>query len=305
VHAEARKKACELVAAILAVAVARVPARAVCNAIPAVPSTFRGAIGKADRPFASPGDLVTVRDLAASPGAAGVLVTIVFTPPRGERNAVVLTSAADCGAIEGRRMGCAAELGGREPLCIHAPESGLVVGADGVTFRFPDASPLADGAAAGLVLTGPVTIAVSPAEDALPCALGPSARCTDQTGLLACLDVLFHPDTSAGNLPDETFASFTAPGADDARWLCSAPAAICDGSPGRRCSSPSTPRGKRRRWTGTPSSRTARVLDDAVPTAARLVRAPSPSSLSRDGGRCDPEQRVLALVHARRRGCPD
>src|SRR5262249_29888074 len=74
------------------------PARAACNTIPAPSNAFRSQAGTVDRPFAGPGDFVTLgldpvcdgsRAFAADP--SGNVVTIVFTPPGGgPRNVVVL-----------------------------------------------------------------------------------------------------------------------------------------------------------------------------------------------------------------------
>ena len=84
-------------------------AAASCNLLPGVTNTFRGARGTLDRPFAGPGDLVELRLIpvcdTASPGfdpdPAAQVVTLVFTPPNGARNLVVL--ATDCAALESER----------------------------------------------------------------------------------------------------------------------------------------------------------------------------------------------------------
>ena len=99
-------------------------ARAMCDVIPGVTKEFRGALGSLNRPYAIPGDngeiltLTLQRDPldpnacdGASPGfpatAAEAVVTVVFTPPAGPANAVVL--AADCEGLasELARLQCA------------------------------------------------------------------------------------------------------------------------------------------------------------------------------------------------------
>ncbi|HTY19853.1 MAG TPA: hypothetical protein VMH82_19230, partial [Myxococcota bacterium] len=92
-------------ACLLAAAVARSD----CNVIPGATTTFRGALGSTDRPFATPGDVVS---LSLAPGICDAAtqafrdlpggvnpeddyrVTVLFTPPQGPRNAVVI--ATDC-----------------------------------------------------------------------------------------------------------------------------------------------------------------------------------------------------------------
>jgi hypothetical protein len=86
--------------------------RASCDQIPGAVESFRGAQGSVDRPFAGPNDFVTVSlagNCAASPGfgeqAEDLVVTLVFRPPSGIDNVVVL--ATDCEALEDRRAACA------------------------------------------------------------------------------------------------------------------------------------------------------------------------------------------------------
>src|SRR5689334_14297150 len=78
-----------------------VAAHASCNAIPAVPTSFESVLGYIDRPFARPGSDVKIsledRCADASPGFCGpsgcsdapendVVVSVVFTPPQGNRH---------------------------------------------------------------------------------------------------------------------------------------------------------------------------------------------------------------------------
>lgn len=92
-------------------------ARAGCNQIPGPVSSFRGALGLVDRPFAGPGDVNTNADIvtlsrdtichrrpaefACNDNTCTDLVTVVFTPPQGTRNAVVLT-AGSCDVLAPR-----------------------------------------------------------------------------------------------------------------------------------------------------------------------------------------------------------
>src|SRR5262245_5442126 len=81
-------------------------AQAICNRIPGTSKSFNADAGAANRPFAAPGERLEVALRAcdsASPGltatAADHLVTVVFQPPTGAANAVVLTADADCNAL--------------------------------------------------------------------------------------------------------------------------------------------------------------------------------------------------------------
>lgn len=72
-----------------------------CNLIPGTAKTFDSAQGATNRPHAAPGERVelAVRScdttaLGLTSDAADHVVTVVFTPPRGPRHAVVLTAAA-------------------------------------------------------------------------------------------------------------------------------------------------------------------------------------------------------------------
>src|SRR5262245_18601422 len=93
-----------LLVAIAAATIGASSAHAGCNLIPGQRSQFNGALGVLDRPFAGPGEPVEValRECDQSPGlsanAADHTVTVVFTPPSGPKNAVVLTAAPDCSA---------------------------------------------------------------------------------------------------------------------------------------------------------------------------------------------------------------
>jgi hypothetical protein len=110
----------------LAILVGR-EAGAACNLIPEPNQTFRSAIGSVSRPFAAPGDPVNVQVRPAPDGCQPApfdstqhyVVAVVFAPPGGERNAVLLTD--DCNAISPEQTNtCKASLGGRTPVCTAA-----------------------------------------------------------------------------------------------------------------------------------------------------------------------------------------
>src|SRR4029077_793738 len=92
-------------------------AHAGCNLIPEPNQTFRSSVGSVNRPFATPGDKslqIVVRPRPngcdASPGVpeTGNVVVVVFTPPTGPRNAVILMPS--CAGFD--PTGCLANLKG-------------------------------------------------------------------------------------------------------------------------------------------------------------------------------------------------
>lgn len=236
------------------------PADAACNIIPQAASTFRSTLGTTDRPFARPGDWVTLTLdpvwHAGSPGfdtiGANNVVTIVFTAPAGGRNAVVLKT--DCAGFQGsaEQLSCEAGLGGRAfclPVSTLAPPIELSAPSpNALRFRFPDTDALlglcAGGTNAGLpctddggcgggtcslgqnddlTFTGPAMIGVTRIREPLPCA----ATCAGQSGARACVDDLF----DLGARPHETFTHFTAlPPPNNYRAICVDPPSLCDGT---------------------------------------------------------------------------
>jgi hypothetical protein len=233
------------VAALLLVGTARV-ADAGCNIIPGTSTTFRAALGQTDRPFALPGDFVTlslnpVCD-GASPGfgatAADNVVTVIFTPPSGaadRNNAVIL--ATDCASLEARRQSCAARPDVGTATCVQingGPEIGMEVftkdGQRRLRFRFPDTDDLLAGSDDDRTFSGPTTVAVTGPADPLPCALA-SGPCTSQSGLIACVDDFFPIDgTCDTGTPGATFAHFSAlPPPNSYQALCFDPVPPCTG----------------------------------------------------------------------------
>lgn len=216
---------------------------AACDAIPGAQGRFRGSRGIVDRPFARPGDTVEVGGDAdcsdASPRVvdASSVVTIVFRPPHGPSNAVVI--APSCATILAERTACEAELGGGSLTCVSAAAAGLEVvtraGAPRARFRFPDTDAILSDAADvatrsdGRGFAGPAAIAITASSAPLPCGLATTA-CAQQPGVTACIDDLLLDDGACGTLRHPVFDQFTAlPPAADFGALCSDPSPPCSG----------------------------------------------------------------------------
>jgi cysteine-rich repeat protein len=227
------------------------PAHAICNVIPGATTEFRGALGVANRPFASPGDFVGIRVHpqlcdGASPGFVDLeagsqrsddyVVTVLFTPPGGgTRNAVVV--AEDCAALGAELGVCDATLGAGTVSCVDADagsgQSGLLVPDDqNLSFRFPDTDDLVDGPSDDRTLTGPAKIVVTDVTEPLPCGLA-TTRCADAAGLVACLDEFYEIDGTCRTEAlgtDAAFAGFTAlPPPNSYQAVCST-AGTCTGT---------------------------------------------------------------------------
>lgn len=230
-------------AAVLALALVPRNADAGCNLIPGTAKTFNATLGALNRPYAAPGERVEVslRDCdVASPGltanAADHVVTVVFQPPNGPRNAVVLTAAADCSAITSQLAECTAALtDGGVATCAAGAAAGLEIvdhnGERFLSFRFPDTHGVCGGGANDgkpcnqpadcphgtctvgdddHTLAGPAAIAVTSPGASLPCGLA-TAACADQSGLRACIDDFYANDGACGTtVPLGAFTHFTA-----------------------------------------------------------------------------------------------
>jgi hypothetical protein len=228
------------------------PADAGCNLIPSAQTTFRGALGSADRPFAGPDDMVELRVRSAVCDTASVgfsataddeVVTVIFTPPNGTKNVIVI--ANDCSDIPTSCPG-ASSLRCQDADQPAQPADLAVVERDGerrVLFRFPDTD--ADLAPDGddHTFSGPVRIAVkdrrvTPAGQLAACELvGQScAAVGPDTGLAVCIDQLFQLDgtcRTSSDVVDPVFGSFTAlPPPNDYGSVCTAPNPPCHGSAG-------------------------------------------------------------------------
>ncbi len=209
-------------------------ASAVCNVIPAAMGVFRGGLGATSTPYASPGDRVEVRvrpDVCdgASTGFVDVdldgdarddhIVTLIFTPPQGPANAVVL--ANDCGDVPASELtACEGDLGvGGTATCLPAGPSELVAPSTSrLAFRFPDTDTLVGVGGDGITYAGPAKIVVGRRGAPLQCGLA-TTRCADlsgdtaTTGVVACVDELYERDGTCRTSPllaDPVFGHFTA-----------------------------------------------------------------------------------------------
>lgn len=230
--------------ALAALAAGAPRASAICNVIPGANERFRGALGSLDRPFATPGEFVRVSldPFGCDGGSPGFVdlpggsvpeddyaVTVVFTPPSGRRNAVVV--ARSCAAFAAKVVACDVQLGAGAAVCVPSGADGLdVTSPTALSFRFPDTDAFVGAASDGNGLTGPATVAVTRASDALPCGLGASGqRCaTTSTGVVACVDDLFSDGAGACSEAgvDPVFGSFTAlPPFNDFEAMVNAPGA--------------------------------------------------------------------------------
>ncbi len=200
---------------------------AACNVIPSAVSTFRGATGSLDRPFARPGDWVTLSlsgpcagDAAPLPDSAALIVHIVFAPLGGEAPRLVAL-AESC-------QGVASESCGLPVTCFPAgPGQGFLsldrLGDDALRFRLPDTDALLQAVDDDRTLSGPARVAVSEIGQQLPCQIVTSG-CGSAAGL-ACVGALFAENGTCNGDPDPTFPHFTAlPPANDYAALCTEPA---------------------------------------------------------------------------------
>lgn len=212
------------------------PADAGCNVVPSKAISFNADLGATNRPYAGPNESleITVRSCDASPGvgasASEHLVTVLFTPPGGPTNAVVLTAASDCAALAAKLAACDAQLGGGTTSCVAAPASGLQVmerkDLRSLAFRFPDSAALPGGPFAGAA-----AIAVSGAGDPLPCGVA-TTGCSSASGLVACVDRYYATDRACGTaVAHPTFPHFTAlPQPNDYQADCFGEAPPCTAS---------------------------------------------------------------------------
>src|SRR5439155_5310893 len=173
--------------------------------------------------FAGPGDFVTLgldptcytveRTFSTNP--SDQVVTVVFTPPQGKRNVVVLApTCAGVGTCPGAAHTTCVETNQPAGPTVEVPD------AQHLRFSFPDTDGLVRDATDALTLTGPTTIAVTRTSDRVPCALV-SQPCARQRGLLACVDALFATDGTCGTTADPVFPHFTAlPFPNNYRALC-------------------------------------------------------------------------------------
>jgi Tol biopolymer transport system component len=196
-------------------------AHAGCNLIPGTEQAFQSTLGATNRPYAGPGESVERRVRPCDPASPGLganpdnhVVTVVFAPPNGTPNAVVLTAEPNCSSIDPQLSACNGELSGGTATCLSDPDSGLrVVERNGVRYlglRFPNTDDRLLLADDDITFTGPARIGVTAPGNPLPCGLATSA-CADQSGLIACIDNYFANDGACGtSVPNQRFTGFTA-----------------------------------------------------------------------------------------------
>jgi hypothetical protein len=201
-----------------------------CNQIPGVANIFRGAHGAVDRPFAGPADLVEVRSSPACDPESGfdlplgVAISVIFTPPDGPRNVVVM--APDCASLATDLDACRAQPTVSSVICLPAVQVEKL-DARRLRFPFPNTDASFDAPFDQRTFTGPATIAVTPVGAALPCALA-TTPCTQHPETLACIDAFYAINGTCDTAPDPAFPHFTAlPPPNDYSALCSDPAPPC------------------------------------------------------------------------------
>ncbi len=219
-------------------------AGASCNQIPSVVNSFRGWQGTVDRPFAGPGDVIEFRlSPACDPATPGFsesaedhVITVVFKPPDGERNIVIL--APDCASLDAERQACAARSGVAAATCREfgeGEETGAVTvveqsGERKLRVRFPDTDDLLGNPDDDRTLTGPAALAVSLAAAPLPCEIAETS-CASLDGALACVDELLATNGTCDDAPHPTFSHFTAlPPPNDYKAVCTDPRPSCTGT---------------------------------------------------------------------------
>ncbi len=193
-------------------------AEAACNLIPGTIKTFNSTLGATNRPFAAPNESVELRLRPCDVDSPGIgatpadnVVTVVFTPPSGSPEAVVLSSGS-CTSINAQLAACSTGLGGGVARCV--PNQALTVfdreGVRHLRFPFPDTDSSIGTVADDITRAGPAKIAVSSPGAPLPCGLA-TQTCGQQNGLRACIDDYFANDGACGTgTPLATFPSFTA-----------------------------------------------------------------------------------------------
>lgn len=211
-------------------------AEAACNLIPGTVRTFNSTLGATNRPFAAPNENVELRLRPCDVNTPGIgatpaenIVTVVFTPPSGLPEAIVLTSG-DCTAINAELAACSASLAGGTASCL--PNRPIdVIDRSGVRhlrFPFPDTDSSILTPFDDITRAGPTKIAVSAPGQPLPCGLA-TQTCGAQVGLRACIDTYFANDGACGtSTPLATFPSFTAlPPPNDYQADCFADSPPC------------------------------------------------------------------------------
>lgn len=178
-------------------------AHASCDMVP-TKARFNGVRGTIDRPFASPGTRVELRQRTCDAGDLFVVgsshrVTLLFEPPGGTSNAVVVMD--DCDDLpDAQKIACAGALGGGSVTCVDGDAAGIQVtghvGRRAFSFAFPDTDVLVGTSNDDLTLSGPLTIVATPTNGAsLHCELV-ATRCRDlvPNDTTVCIDELYAGD---------------------------------------------------------------------------------------------------------------
>lgn len=225
--------------AVLILLTATVPRTdAACDVLPGIATSFRGARGRIDRPFARPGDPIEIAPSTcdAPQGtldrpATSYSVAFVFTPPAGPPTVVV--RRASCADFTPGPP-CASLVRSGRVLCVPSGEPDFaIVDRDGesrLRVTLPATDTLLRDPDDGLGLTGPTTIAVADATAPVPCDLT-SVPCSAHLDLAACIDTLSPEDGACDPVPDRLFPGFTAlPPANDYATTCTSPMPPCLGT---------------------------------------------------------------------------
>ena len=132
-------------------------------------------------------------DIELRTSTTGSVTTLLYEPPAGPANAVVIPSGGSCAILAAELANCTSLLGGGTVTC--RDDIQVSVQADSLSLPLPDQG-----------FTGPVTVAVSSQGASLPCALattqcgGPGAP----SGLLACVDTFYETDGTCGTNASQT-----------------------------------------------------------------------------------------------------
>ncbi|MCG8589388.1 MAG: hypothetical protein MJE66_08850, partial [Proteobacteria bacterium] len=238
-------------------------AAAMCEIIPGVESTFRGARGSLNRPFGIPGQPAAPVAVMLSPGQCDPkrpsarfrdldedgtavndhYVSLVFQPAGAPPQLLVLAPPEHLEACEAGVAAAASAFEGGQVACRSADTAQLAIPTDTrLEFAFPDTAGWLD-AAPEWPLTGPVRIAVTPVEAPLPVDLArwtcaqclSKGHCAASKELLACVDELYARDGTCATKADKRHATFPGvtalPPVNDYGALCESPE-VCEAQPG-------------------------------------------------------------------------
>ncbi len=232
-------------------------AEAGCDNIPSRTECFQGGVGCLNQPYAAPGQIVELRvrteicdgtSLGLRDTSSGncidpddVLTSVVFTPPGGAVNVIVLATSCSGAALSETQswattlaaQGGTAVCRDNADIAINEKDVGTGISECRLSFEFPNSDDLVTAASDELTLAGPAKIIVSPSASPLPQELA-SQRCAEAVGTVACIDEFFDVDGSCRTSADrqsQRFPHFTAlPIFNDFAEMCSS-----DGNPLSPC----------------------------------------------------------------------